>query len=320
MTTPEPHAAGAMDDTGEMSMHAGAMLRQAREASGLTLDAVAQQLKLAPRQVKALEDADYTLLPGRTFVRGFARNYARLMGLDPQVIVDALPGASPDGGLESPPLHATAVKIGELPSYARRPPGWLRWALPVVIVAGIAAVVAYQHVRSDLAGPASPTATTPPTESAPAVPGAPDASASGATPLPSPVVSPPLATVPDAGPAGRPETLAAANPPNGSLPMTPASTAPASTAPASTAPVAGSESLGVVVRAPAWVEIKDAAGRTLVAQTVATGQRPSFSGTPPFELVIGNASAVTLTFRGAPVDLAPHVRGGVARLRLPVAP
>ena len=57
---------------------AGALLREAREAAGMSIDAVAQQLKLAPRQVQALEDGDFAHLPGRTFVRGFMRNYARL--------------------------------------------------------------------------------------------------------------------------------------------------------------------------------------------------------------------------------------------------
>jgi cytoskeleton protein RodZ len=39
---------------------------------------VAQQLKLAPRQVRALEEENFGMLPGRTFTRGFMRNYARL--------------------------------------------------------------------------------------------------------------------------------------------------------------------------------------------------------------------------------------------------
>ena len=60
------------------------LLRAAREALGLSIDAVAQQLKLAPRQVRALEDGDFAQLPGRTFVRGFMRNYARLVQLDPE--------------------------------------------------------------------------------------------------------------------------------------------------------------------------------------------------------------------------------------------
>ncbi len=63
---------------------AGAQLRAARESHGLSIDTVAQHLKLAPRQVRAIEDGDFSQLPGRTFIRGFARNYARLMRLDPE--------------------------------------------------------------------------------------------------------------------------------------------------------------------------------------------------------------------------------------------
>jgi cytoskeleton protein RodZ len=39
-------------------------------------------------------------------------------------------------------------------------------------------------------------------------------------------------------------------------------------------------------------------------------------GRPPFELVIGNAAHVRLTYDGNPVDLEPHIRGEVARLTL----
>jgi len=48
---------------------AGMQLRNAREAAGLSLEEAAQHLKLAPRQVKALEDEEFSLLPGRTFMR-----------------------------------------------------------------------------------------------------------------------------------------------------------------------------------------------------------------------------------------------------------
>jgi cytoskeleton protein RodZ len=72
---------------------AGSKLKAAREAAGLSLDAVALQLKLAPRQVKALEDDDWPHLPGRTFIRGFARNYARFVRLDPDAVVALLPAA-----------------------------------------------------------------------------------------------------------------------------------------------------------------------------------------------------------------------------------
>ena len=60
----------------------GAQLRQAREARGLQLADIAQTLKLGLRQVEALEGGDWQHLPGHTFIRGFVRNYARLVQVD----------------------------------------------------------------------------------------------------------------------------------------------------------------------------------------------------------------------------------------------
>ena len=60
----------------------GQQLRAAREARGLTADDVAKAIKLSFRQVKALEADDWPNLPGKTIIRGFVRNYARLLTLD----------------------------------------------------------------------------------------------------------------------------------------------------------------------------------------------------------------------------------------------
>src|SRR6478735_2390937 len=76
---------------GTAALTAGGMLRHARESAGWSIDMVSQQLKLAPRQVQALEADDYAQLPGRTFVRGFMRNYARLLRLDADALLSALP-------------------------------------------------------------------------------------------------------------------------------------------------------------------------------------------------------------------------------------
>src|SRR5687767_13187268 len=62
---------------------AGAMLAAAREELNLTVSDVARHLKLTPAQVEALEEGAYERLPGRVFVRGFLRNYAKLLGVDP---------------------------------------------------------------------------------------------------------------------------------------------------------------------------------------------------------------------------------------------
>ncbi|MFZ2629189.1 MAG: helix-turn-helix transcriptional regulator, partial [Rugosibacter sp.] len=54
----------------------GAVLRAAREAKGLTPDAVAHVTRFSVRQIEALERDDYASLPGITVVRGFVRGYA----------------------------------------------------------------------------------------------------------------------------------------------------------------------------------------------------------------------------------------------------
>ena len=148
-----------------ISASAGALLRAAREAAGMSIDAVAQQLKLAPRQVKALEDGDFTLLPGRTFVRGFMRNYARLVHLDPEAVLGALPStAAPT--LDSPPLHSTAQTMGELPTAEAPRHGWTRWAIPLTLVAIIGATAAWEwmHPASDAPRTGTRTTAPPPVE------------------------------------------------------------------------------------------------------------------------------------------------------------
>ena len=137
---------------------AGELLVAARGARGLSIEAVAQQLKLSPRQVRALEQGDYGLLPGRTFVRGFVRNYARLVGLDPEHVLAALPGGAATPALEAPALHPTAAAMGELPTAERAKAPWTRWAIPVLLAVVVATAAIYEWTRPLAASRAHPVA------------------------------------------------------------------------------------------------------------------------------------------------------------------
>lgn len=70
----------------------GGELARAREARGLALADIAQQLKFAPRQLEALEQERFDLLPGGTFARGMVRSYARLLKLDPEPLLSRIGG------------------------------------------------------------------------------------------------------------------------------------------------------------------------------------------------------------------------------------
>src|SRR5947207_3626135 len=127
---------------------AGAQLRAAREALGLSQEAVAQQLKLAPRQVRAIEEDDYARLPGRTFVRGFVRNYARLVRLDPTAVMASLPRGDGTSPLDRPSLTAVSRPMVELPVASVRRNSWARWLIPLALLAIVAAAGVYEFMRN----------------------------------------------------------------------------------------------------------------------------------------------------------------------------
>jgi cytoskeleton protein RodZ len=54
----------------------------------------------------------------------------------------------------------------------------------------------------------------------------------------------------------------------------------------------------------------------ILQMTGGTGMTQTVNGTPPFELALGNAPGVAVTFRGQALDLAPYTRGSVARVSL----
>ncbi|MDX1399581.1 MAG: helix-turn-helix domain-containing protein, partial [Oceanospirillum sp.] len=66
----------------------GHILREARETKGLTLQEVQQETRINTRYLEALENGNYESLPTPVHVRGFLRNYARFLGLDPQPLLD----------------------------------------------------------------------------------------------------------------------------------------------------------------------------------------------------------------------------------------
>ena len=301
MTEPQAHAKA--EGGVPTAATAGARLGAAREASGLSIDAVAQQLKLAPRQVRALEEDDYTHLPGRTFVRGFVRNYARLVHLDPDEVVGSLPAGAAAPALEAPTLQQTAPTMGELPTTDHSKPGWTRWAIPLTLAVVVAIAAGYEWLRpagSARQAPGKETVAVENPSAAAVLPGA------TGTPLSNPL----LTGKPAAEPVPPPEPA----PPGVSTPTPVATGATPATAAAGPA---SEQSITIAFRDFSWTEVRDRDGRLVLSRMNPGGTVQTVSGTPPFDVVIGNAGDVRLTYKGSPVDLAPHTRQNVARFRLP---
>lgn len=82
----EQAAPGAGNNAANHGLPGKALAAQ-REAMGWTVEQVADQLKMAVRQVTALEAGDYANLPGPAVVRGFVRAYAKVVKLDAAPLV-----------------------------------------------------------------------------------------------------------------------------------------------------------------------------------------------------------------------------------------
>ena len=315
MTATQEQTPNGVDGLAPVAASAGpgARLRAAREAAGLSLDQVAQQLKLAPRQVKALEDESFGELPGRTFSRGFVRNYARLLHLDAADLLAHLPDVAQAPALESPTLHSTGTMIAELPSAGAPKAGLGRWLIPLILIGCIVAAAAYEWYRGGLSNGAEP---------ARSVSDATDrrapAAAASSVALPNPLASvTQTAALQAAAPAESTPPQAAVSltaTPAASMRDSSSASASKSTSAATAAP--GDSTLLLTYQGPSWTEIRDRSGQLVLSRLVAPGSVEPVKGTPPFDIILGNAHVVTLVYRGKSVDLSPHIRQNVARLTL----
>jgi cytoskeleton protein RodZ len=116
-------------------------------------------------------------------------------------------------------------------------------------------------------------------------------------------------------PAEPARTVTAGEPPQAA--PAPASLAPVAAPKADAAvPAAGLRRVILRFERESWVEIRSGTGKLLVSQLHAAGSERVVTGVPPFEMVIGNAHYVQLTYNDRPVDLMPHVKVEVARFTL----
>jgi cytoskeleton protein RodZ len=294
----------------------GTLLAAQREAMGWSVEQVADQLKLAVRQVVALEAGDYAALPGAAVVRGFVRAYAKIVKLDPiplvaMIAIDNLGAGDATG---------TTLRRDKPASFSevRFPTHGKRAALPLVPIGAvllvIGAAVAVWHfglvarlmARGEApAGAASASAVLTPNLTLSPGSGAssPTSSPSNLNALQEPSV--PLISVPP------PSSTSAGSPAAGVAPVQ--GVAPPALA---SAVAASADALVIKVRENSWIELRRAKGAPMFAGLVKGGSTETFQVTEPVTLVVGKPGAVSATLRGAPVELPPVLGSAVSRVNL----
>jgi cytoskeleton protein RodZ len=290
----------------------GQLLAEARAEKGMSLADVAAKLKLTVRQVEAMELEAADQLPGDVFLRGFARNYGRLLELNPDDLIVPMDAGSAVAQTITAPSEGVILKTG----------GLKRWVIVPLVILGIFIVFVaalYQWLRQGE-----------------------DALVSEASEEPAAVVvtqpAPPIAD------SAEPASVAVVSAPEFAAPVTPNTVAPTGAGGADTGnapikqtppPVAteraatnaspppenpraaanGNHVLRFAASQDAWIQVVDGQGRRF-SKLVRAGGSDSISGVAPFRLVVGEAALVRLTYDGHPIDLTPFIGQKVARLTL----
>jgi cytoskeleton protein RodZ len=323
----------------------GAQLKAQREALGLSVEHIADQLKLAPRQVVALEAGDYAALPNMAVTRGFVRAYAKVVRIDATPLVAMIEVRSPTSPEVSPPRKEIAATFSDsrLPLMKSRPSHTGAWVLggvaAVVVVGGIFAyqsglfahTLALFERSADSAAvatePAKAEATVAPLETTLVKPGqetpalqSPNVPLVSVPPVDGGSAANPVAGVaPAPTPATATAPVAPVNAPAPTVagqPATVATPAAAVAAPAAAAAAVTGTALVLKVNEDSWVEIRRPGAAPLIARLVKAGSTETFDIKNPSMLIVGKPSGVQATLGGAPLAL-PQIAGGtIARVNI----
>ncbi len=327
-----------------LAISPGERLQKARKERKLEIGAVAEQLNLSPGVVRALEADDYRMLPNATFVKGYLRSYARVVGISADDLVrgyEALTGAD-----------KPAVFVPVAPPMISESRSPLKYGVVALLCAGLLALVMWlvPGARQDVAQAPSAIVTDPAAlsgavvidqdadASAPEDAGAAARDAESGLPLATPeaaVTTTALdaTTESSAAPAaalsqvaadssssamataGSAATSATAVPaPETALAQMPSG--PALTDQPQVAAEPGHGLLKLSFSGDCWVEVRDAAGKKVFSSLKRSGDEVTVSVAPPASVKLGNGDVVAVTFNGQPVVFATTASRKVVRLTL----
>lgn len=302
---------------------AGTLLREAREAAGLHIAALAVSLKVPVRKLEALEADRLDLLPDAVFVRALASSVCRTLKMDPAPVLDRLPQtAAPrlirdSGGINTP---FRAPSDGRNPSWLDQLSKPVFLAVFALLLGALVLIFLPSARQDDVASLAKPDSVSAPVAApAPAVPEAAPAAGTAASPAPAPSPAPVAAPVaqPTAviSPGGAAAPAPAVSPTFSVAVSTPTVVSPT----AVVTPAAALPTTGIVVfktQGESWVEVTDAKGVIAVRKTLAPGEVVGASGALPLAVVIGRANATRVEVRGRPFDLNTVAKDNVARFEV----
>ena len=295
-------------DSAEKTESIGQALKAARLAQVMSVQDIARQLRLSEKQIEAIENDDHSKFPNQIFLRGFIRNYAKLVREDTKKFSQLL-------GETFPPTSTQAITFSVdgtpfIPDH-KKSKGNLIILLIVVLVSSLLGYEVYRSVGDD-----------PKTNE----------NIENGT-VAETIIQ--LETEIEQVPEDNQSQLSSVIKSNGSDfnvlieevevdeqggDFLDKEQKVETALEVEDKPVenGGGGTLRFKFTGESWVEVKDAEGKKIFSQTSPGNTEETVNGSPPFSLTIGNAASVRLFYNDEPVDLIlyTNTNGGVARLSL----
>ena len=294
------------------AIEAGTLLKNKRESLGLTQKQISDRLKLRVTLIQQIEENQFESDQVATFMRGYIRSYAKYVNLDEKVVLSALHHAGDAQHQEQEMLsfsrktktekHNSRIMI-------------LTWSI-FAVIAGISSLWWWQNQQQDTLSQSLVN-----TESSeelvveesldPELTSLEVIEAEQNTET-SPVTenSDDLLTVVSAAEAS--ENVEQIEETQDVAEVTPVAAESETVTPEPAA-----NELVMQFSADCWIQVKDAAGKTLSTGIKKAGQTLNLSGTAPYKVILGAPEGVSMTFASEPVDLSGYTSGKVARITLP---
>jgi cytoskeleton protein RodZ len=273
------------------SLTPGELLRRERERRGLSQLHIAEELHLDVRMVDALEANRFEELGVPVYARGHLRQYAALLGLSPQLIIERYEALNGTPEIPAPIPASVAVTAATRERSSMAGPLWTGVAL-------IAALLGW-WIWSTVSTPGDP------------IQGDPMRAAQNEQ------------VAAEAASTSRPSTPISISAAEG---LEPAATqaAPAATPPPEdssgtaglNAPAAEPVQLRLEFSDPSWTEIFDATNKRLMFGVGESGDVSTVTGIPPLRITLGNASAVAMQVNGQPVVVPRRAGRDITRFQI----
>lgn len=303
----------------ELASHSfiGGALRDARTLQKLSVEDVCSRLHLSDKQIIALEQDDFSVFGSTMLARGFIKNYARLLSLDPEPLLDAHRQSFPQDQAQSIEYKSADLvsqknlglgKIITLVFVALILMATLFWVGYKVWIYQSSkdqakATTPISGIHQETVSEAMPEAALPLAERV-----SPSGADSSVTEIELPKTKEQTA----------PKAIIANIKKTSDKPADLVSTADALKSEPINSSITpkGSVTVKLVLTGSSWIGVQDKTGRTVFSKLAKAGTEEFVNGLPPLKFHIGNASATQVIFNGETIDLTPNTFNNMARITL----